>query len=103
MLPRKLRTAKIQQKILRPQGLETWQAPTVARGIVNTILKWLDGQTEVTVDDLDIFIIRATCHHLREGAPGIGWQPLRKRECGNEARVSADRLRYLLGAQKETR
>jgi hypothetical protein len=98
MLPKKLRTAKIQQKILQPEGVETWQAPTVARGIVRTSVKWLEGQDEVWVDDLDIAIIRAACQHLREGAAGIGWQPLRKGACGNEARVNAEYLRYLLGA-----
>ena len=92
MLPRKLRTAKIQKKILQPEGIELWQAPVIT--------KWLDGHDTVTIDDLDVAIINATCQYLRAGAPGIGWRPLRKANCGNEAIVSAERLSYLLGASR---
>ena len=73
MLPEKIRTAKIQKKILQPEGIELWQAPIIAKGILNTITNWLDGKSEIILDDLDIAIIRETCKHIRNGSPGIGW------------------------------
>lgn len=99
MLPKKLRTAKIQEQILFPQGVGLWQAPVIAKGVYKTTLRWLEGKSEVTLDPLDIEILRKAGEHRRNGDPIVGFRPFRKGFCGDITTVSADYLRYLLGAR----
>ena len=98
MLPRKLRTAKIQSKIIDPQGKARWQAATVARGILRTTAKWLEDKDEVEIDRLDILLLERSKQHLHEAAPIIGWTPFRAQATSLiVATVRTAELRYRLG------
>ena len=95
MLPRKLRTIKIQNKILNPQGADLWAAPVVARGIIKTTLKWLKGKQQVEMDEFDCAIIRAALNHIRSGQ---GFNPISGGAAlvGDKMLISAPYLREKL-------
>ena len=98
MLPRKLRTPKIQEKIIDPQGVARWQAGIVARGILNTTAKWIEGKEQVTLDRLDIVLLAKSKEHLHESAPIIGYNPFQSIASGMiEVTIRTAELRQLLG------
>ena len=84
MLPKQLRTAKIQERLIDPQGINRWKAARLARFVHQRIARWLDGKNTVELDDLDCLIIRWMCQHLGIGS-GINFNPFRGGAalCGN--------------------
>lgn len=97
MLPRKLRTQKIQEKVINPQGTARWQAGQVSRGILNTAIKWMEEKDSVTIDRLDILLLTLCFEHLHESAPIIGWNPFQSLAIGlTEITISTKELQRLL-------
>lgn len=105
MLPAKLRSAKVQGLLLvnrRDIGfIASWRACQVARGVIETMARWLDGKKMVQVDDLDAAIIRSACHHLGLGG-GLAFDPFHGGAalCGNVMAIPAKYLESILSLEK---